>query len=106
MVDTANVFFYGLFMDMDLLREQGLQPDDPRQARLDGYGLRIGERATLVASQREQVFGIVAATGSARATQTLWRSSQKPTDEAYSSVHSWKPNHFNHSTRFPDFGRS
>ena len=42
------VFFYGLFMDADLLVARGLGPRRPRKARIEGYGLRIRERATLV----------------------------------------------------------
>lgn len=60
MVDSTEIFFYGLFMDMTLLSAQGLHPRDPRHAHVDGYGLRIGERATLVVSPQEQAFGIVA----------------------------------------------
>lgn len=39
------VFFYGLFMDAQMLRERGLQPQAERRARLDGFALRIGKRA-------------------------------------------------------------
>ncbi len=35
-------------MDADLFEAKGLRPRDPRRARIEGYGLRIGERATLV----------------------------------------------------------
>lgn len=45
---SLDVFFYGLFMDADLFEAKGLRPRDPRRARIEGYGLRIGERATLV----------------------------------------------------------
>jgi hypothetical protein len=44
----VEVFFYGLFMDADLLRDKGVVPRDPRRARVDGFALRIGRRATLV----------------------------------------------------------
>lgn len=56
----VDVFFYGLFMDMDLLRQQGLVPENPRVAYLDGYDLDIGDRATLVLNVQERVYGMVA----------------------------------------------
>jgi hypothetical protein len=31
-----EVFFYGLFMDEDVLREHGFRPAGARQARVDG----------------------------------------------------------------------
>ena len=55
----VKVFFYGLFMDPDLLRKQGLTPDKPIVARLDHYELRLGERATMLPTPGEQVWGIV-----------------------------------------------
>ena len=54
-----SVFFYGLFMDEDLLMEKGLNPANSGLARVTGYGLRIGTRATLEASAGERVFGSV-----------------------------------------------
>ena len=54
-----SVFFYGLFMDEDLLKSKGLHPANNRLARVDGYGLRIGDKATLEASEHERVFGSV-----------------------------------------------
>jgi hypothetical protein len=54
-----SVFFYGLFMDKDLLSEKGLNPKNVRQACLTGFGLRIGERATLEQSQEECSYGTV-----------------------------------------------
>ena len=55
------VFFYGLFMDCELLKSKGFSPSNQELARLEGYGLRIGERATLVKSDNEMVFGVVVA---------------------------------------------
>ena len=54
-----TVFFYGLFMDADLLREKGFNPSKPELVCVQGYGLRIGERATLEASAGERAFGSV-----------------------------------------------
>jgi hypothetical protein len=54
-----NVFFYGLFMDADLLTGKGLKPTASTVVVLPGYGLRIGERATLVHSPHEKSFGTI-----------------------------------------------
>ena len=53
----TTVFFYGLFMDAAGLREQGFHPERVRLAVLHGYGLRIGDRATLERSETEQCYG-------------------------------------------------
>lgn len=59
-----EVFFYGLFMDSAVLRGKGVSPDNPRVARLDGYALEIGERATLVPARESMVYGLVMRLGS------------------------------------------
>lgn len=53
------VFFYGLFMDEDLLKAKGLNPAASKIAHVAGYALRIGERATLIQSNQEQAYGTV-----------------------------------------------
>ena len=53
------VFFYGLFMDSKLLREQGYHPSGHQISKLEKYKLRLGERATLVMDQTEEVWGTV-----------------------------------------------
>lgn len=53
------VFFYGLFMDEELLRAKGAEPRNARAASLSGYALRIGERAALVPADDSIVHGIV-----------------------------------------------
>jgi hypothetical protein len=52
------VFFYGLFMDTEALRQQGFQPLNARKAALDGYRLVIGARATLVPDDHGVVHGV------------------------------------------------
>ena len=52
-------FFYGLFMDADLLRGKGLRVQDSRMARLDDCRLRIGARATLVPARGASVYGML-----------------------------------------------
>jgi len=53
------VFFYGLFMDADLLRSKGANPQNPRAASLSGFALRIGQRATLVPDPQGRVYGML-----------------------------------------------
>ena len=53
------VFFYGLFMDEAMLKEQGLNPRNCQLACLRGYGLRIGNKATLELSEHEICYGTV-----------------------------------------------
>ena len=52
-----RVFFYGLFMDENLLRSKGIEPAEVRAGFVDGYGLRIGERATLVRRPGGRAYG-------------------------------------------------
>ena len=54
-----SVFFYGLFMDAELLLSKGVHPMHPRHARLPGFALRIGQRATLVPSPGSSAHGII-----------------------------------------------
>ncbi len=54
-----EVFFYGLFMDDNLLRSKGIVTLNPRPASLEGFGLRIGKRATLVPARHERSYGMV-----------------------------------------------
>ncbi len=44
----ATLFFYGLFMDAELLTEKDLQPQVIGPAKLVDYRIHIGRRATLV----------------------------------------------------------
>ncbi len=56
---TIDVFFYGLFMDAELLRAKALNPANGRQASVAGMSLRIGRRATLVPDPAKSVYGVV-----------------------------------------------
>ncbi len=53
------VFFYGLFMDVAILRSKGVEPRDVRRASVNGYTLNIGERASLSRQQNSRVHGVV-----------------------------------------------
>ncbi|MCO5298305.1 MAG: gamma-glutamylcyclotransferase [Fimbriimonadaceae bacterium] len=55
----VDVFFYGLFMDGNLLRKAGVEPNSPRRAYVDGFALRIGHRATLVPSAGDRAYGML-----------------------------------------------
>ncbi len=52
-------FFYGLFMDSDILRESQVVAVSPRRAYVDGYVLCIGRRATLVPTPGARAYGMV-----------------------------------------------
>lgn len=54
-----RVFFYGLFMDENLLATKGLKPSEVNAGFVDGYGLRIGERATLIRRPDGRAYGAV-----------------------------------------------
>jgi hypothetical protein len=54
------VFFYGSFINLDVLRQQGLVPERHEVARLPGFDIRIGPLANLVRSEERCVYGIVA----------------------------------------------
>jgi Gamma-glutamyl cyclotransferase, AIG2-like len=54
-----DIFFYGLFMDENVLRDNGVQPRSSRRAVVHGYQLRIGKRAMLVQQPSSKAFGMV-----------------------------------------------
>jgi hypothetical protein len=80
-MSRADVFFYGLFMDRDLLRAKGLHPEGGRPAHLEGFALRIGQRAALVPAPAARVYGL------------LFSLTQAELDHLYSepSVQAYKP---------------
>ena len=55
----VDAFFYGLFMDHEILREAGVEPSNPRRAYVEGFALRIGQRATLVPSAGARAYGML-----------------------------------------------
>jgi hypothetical protein len=54
-----DAFFYGLFMDLDILHDSGIAPINPRRAYVDGFALRIGQRATLLPSAGARAYGML-----------------------------------------------
>ena len=57
----VDAFFYGLFMDAEVLRANHVVPANPRRAVVDDFALRIGARATLIPSPGERVYGMLIA---------------------------------------------
>lgn len=56
-----DTFFYGLFMDNDILRESKVIPVNTRRAYVDDFALRIGQRATLLPSVGGRAYGMLVA---------------------------------------------
>ena len=54
-----DVFFYGLFMDVDVLRKSGVEPTNSRRALVPNFALLIGQRATLVAAAEARGYGML-----------------------------------------------
>lgn len=52
-------FFYGLFMDPEVLHKSQVVADSPRRAYVDGYALRIGKRSTLVPAPGARAYGMI-----------------------------------------------
>src|SRR5262249_43610301 len=53
-------FFYGSFLNLDVLKQAGYVPKRFEVARLSGFDIRIQPLANLVRSDRHCVYGIVA----------------------------------------------
>jgi gamma-glutamyl AIG2-like cyclotransferase len=58
-VRRVPVFFYGLFMDPDLLRTKGVDPVNVQPAHVTGMRLRIGQRAALEESPEDSTYGFL-----------------------------------------------
>jgi len=54
-----NVFFYGLYMDEEILKSKGVKPRNKRRAIADGYALRLGNMATLLRKENATAYGMV-----------------------------------------------
>jgi hypothetical protein len=57
--DTIKVFFYGLFMDENLLASKGIRPNYSEPGYVEGFRLHIGERATLLPAQDSRSYGVL-----------------------------------------------
>ena len=54
-----DIFFYGLFMDENVLRAKSIEPRAGRRAVVRDYQLKIGQRAMLVRQTSSQAYGMV-----------------------------------------------
>ena len=54
-----DAFFYGLFMDPDVMKNSGIEYVNPRQGYAEDYELLIGNRATLVSVPGKRSYGMV-----------------------------------------------
>jgi hypothetical protein len=75
-------FFYGSYMNLDVLREVDLVPERHEVARLDGYDILIAPRANLVRSNGRGVWGILA-TATHRELQRLYAHAKDVLGELY-----------------------
>jgi hypothetical protein len=57
--EEVTVFFYGLFMDESLLASKGVRTSKSTVGCVDGYGLRIARRATLVPDPANRAYGVL-----------------------------------------------
>ena len=57
---TVWAFFYGSFMNLDVLKEAGYLPERYEVAKLNGFDIQIRPLATLVRSDQHCIYGIVA----------------------------------------------
>lgn len=56
---TVDGFFYGLFMDPDVLADIGITCRNPRPAYADNFELVIGSRATLWPREGARAYGMI-----------------------------------------------
>jgi cation transport regulator ChaC len=54
------VFFYGSYMNLEVLRQVQVVPAEWERARLSGFDIVIRPRANLVRSERAAVYGVLA----------------------------------------------
>jgi len=57
LVSTTEGFFYGLYMDPDLLRSLGFNPSTPRIASIDSYELDLRGAAKILPVEGSTVWG-------------------------------------------------
>jgi len=55
----VDVFFYGLYMDEDILLTKGVKIRNPRKAYVKDYVLRVGKMATLLRTKNNEAHGLV-----------------------------------------------
>lgn len=55
----VDVFFYGLFMDPELLRAEGYTPQDIQIAFIEGFAVCVGQRAWLTSAPGKRAYGAI-----------------------------------------------
>jgi hypothetical protein len=76
------VFFYGSYMNLDVLAEVSLVPEQQEVGRLSGFELRIAPRANLLRSAKDCVYGLLA-TATHRELDRLYTHSREVLGETY-----------------------
>ncbi|MFD5428467.1 gamma-glutamylcyclotransferase family protein [Streptomyces sp. NPDC127084] len=69
---TISVFFYGLYMDPDVLKGRDVEPRAGQPATAEGYALRIGHKATLLRSPGAVACGMVYSLTHAELDRLYW----------------------------------
>ena len=54
-----DVFFYGLYMDEEILKSKNIPIRNQRSGYIKNYALRVGNLATLVRSENSRAYGMV-----------------------------------------------
>jgi hypothetical protein len=54
-----DIFFYGLYMVPEILEQKGVVPRNPRKGTVEGFELRIGNKATLLRATGKTSYGMV-----------------------------------------------
>lgn len=67
-----DVFFYGLYMDPDILERLDVIPNNPRIGYIENYELRIGNKATMLRSFGKRVQGVVYSLSHADIAKLYW----------------------------------
>ena len=62
-IHPIDVFFYGLYMDDQVLRGLGVAAENPRPGYVSDFGLCIGQRATLTPGEGARAYGMVYSLG-------------------------------------------
>ncbi len=55
----VDVFFYGLYMDEEILLSKGVEIRNQRKACVKDYVLRVGKMATLLRDKNKETHGLV-----------------------------------------------
>ena len=58
--DSLKIFFYGSFMDLEVLRTLGVVPKAFETAELKNWSITFSPIATLVRSEGDSVYGTIA----------------------------------------------